>query len=115
MLGGTASWRISAGKYGASVMISRISAIRTGAVYAGPATASAYPPDLARTVTAAGRLDTTIWPQELKVGDLLIRDTATTHPVARRRDVQPGDIAVLATEGGWGASIPVAVRRDGGA
>jgi SAM-dependent methyltransferase len=82
--------------------------------YADPATASAYPPDLALTVTAAGRLDTTIWHQELKVGDLLIRDTATTHPVARRRDVQPGDIAILATEGGWGDSIPVAIHRDGG-
>lgn len=67
---------------------------------ADPATASAYPPDLALTVTAAGRLDTTIWHQVLKVGDLLIRDTATTHPVDRRRDVQPGPIAILGTEGG---------------
>ena len=54
--------------------------------YADPATASAYPPDLALTVIAAGRLDTTIWHQELKFGDLLIRDTVTAHPVARRRD-----------------------------
>jgi hypothetical protein len=54
--------------------------------HADPATASAYPPDVALTVTAAGRLDTTIWHQELKFGDLLIRDTATTHPVAIRRD-----------------------------
>jgi hypothetical protein len=48
--------------------------------YADPATASAYPPDLALTVIAAGRLDTTIWHQELKFGDLLIRDTVTAHP-----------------------------------
>jgi SAM-dependent methyltransferase len=83
--------------------------------YADPATAAAYPPELALAVTAAGRLDTTIWHQELRFGDLLIRDTATTHPLTRRRDVQPGDIAVLATDGGgWGDVIPVTIRRGGG-
>jgi SAM-dependent methyltransferase len=41
---------------------------------AGLATRFAHPG------TAPGRLDTTTWRQELKFGDLLIRDTATTHP-----------------------------------
>ena len=69
--------------------------------YADPATASAYPPDLTLTVTAPGRLDTTILGgQELKVGDLLIRSTETTHPLTRPRDVRPGDTAILSTDGG---------------
>ena len=83
--------------------------------YADPGTASAYPPELALTVTVAGRLDTTIWHQELRFGDLLIRDTATTHPLTPRHDVRPGDIAVLITDGGgWGDAIPVTISRDGG-
>ena len=81
--------------------------------YADPATASAYPPDLTLTVTAPGRLDTTIWRQELKVGDLLIRSTETTHPLTRPRDVRPGDTAILSTDGGWGHAIPLTTRRDG--
>ncbi len=67
--------------------------------YADPATASAYPPDLALTVTAPGRLDTTIWRQDLKFGDLLIRSTETTHPLTAPRDVRPGDTAILSTDG----------------
>jgi SAM-dependent methyltransferase len=81
--------------------------------YAEPATAGAYPPELALTVTGAGRLDTTIWRQELMAGDLLIRRTDTTHPVTPPCEVQPGDTAVLATEGGWGEAIPLTVRRGG--
>jgi hypothetical protein len=40
--------------------------------YADPATASAYPPDLALTVIAAGRLDTTISLDYLAVSDLTV-------------------------------------------
>ena len=57
--------------------------------YADPVTALAYPPAPALAVTAAGRLDTTIWHQELKVGDLLIRDTATVHPSRRPATSSP--------------------------
>lgn len=80
--------------------------------YADPATALAYPPALALTVTAAGRLDTTIWHQELKVGDLLIRDTTTVHPLTPPRDVQPGDTANLLTDGGWDDVIPLTISRN---
>lgn len=41
--------------------------------YADPATAAAYPPALALTVTSPGRLDTTIWRQDLMVGSWRIR------------------------------------------
>jgi SAM-dependent methyltransferase len=81
--------------------------------YADPASASAYPPALALSVTAPGRLDTTIWRQDLKVGDLLIRSTETTHPLAPPRDVQPGDTAILSTDGGWGGAIPLTIGRGG--
>jgi SAM-dependent methyltransferase len=81
--------------------------------YTDPATASAYPPDLTLTVTAPGRLDTTIWRQDLKFGDLLIRSTETTHPLATPRDVRPGDTAILSADGGWGEAIPLTLRRDG--
>jgi SAM-dependent methyltransferase len=67
--------------------------------YADPATASAYPPALPLTVTAPGRLDTTIWRQDLKFGDLLIRSTETTHPLTPPRDVRPGDTAIVSTDG----------------
>lgn len=80
--------------------------------YADPATASGYPPALALTVTAPGRLDTTIWRQELKFGDLLIRRTETTHRLTPPCDVQPGDTAILFAEGGWGDAIPLTIRRD---
>jgi hypothetical protein len=62
--------------------------------YTDPATASAYPPDL-------------------KFGDLLIRSTETTHPLTPPRDVQPGDTAILSTDGGRGEAIPLTLRRDG--
>jgi SAM-dependent methyltransferase len=81
--------------------------------YADPATAAAYPPALALTVTASGRLDTTIWRQDLKFGDLLIRSTETIHPLTPPRDVEPGEVAMLATDGGWGEAIPLTVRRGG--
>ena len=80
--------------------------------YADPATASVYPPALALTVTAPGRLTTTVWRQELKFGDLLIRRTQTTHPLAPPCDVQPGDTAILSTDSGWGDAIPLTMRRD---
>jgi SAM-dependent methyltransferase len=80
--------------------------------YADPATASAYPPALTLTVTAPGRLDTTIWRQELKFGDLLIRDTAITYPLTPPCDVRPGDTAILSTGDGWGDAIPLTVRQD---
>jgi SAM-dependent methyltransferase len=79
--------------------------------YADPATASAYPQALALTITAPGRLDTTTWRQDLMFGDLLIRRTETTHPLTPPCDVQPGDTAVLATDGGWGDAIPLTIRR----
>ncbi len=81
--------------------------------YADPATASAYPAGLALPVTAPGRLDTTIWRQELKFGGLLIRSTETTHTLTPPRDVRPGDTAILSTDGGWGDAIPLTVRHDG--
>jgi SAM-dependent methyltransferase len=80
--------------------------------YADPATAAAYPPDLVLTVTGPGRLDTTIWRQDLMAGDLLIRSTETTHPVTPPRDVQPGDTAVLSTGSLWGDAIPLTLTRD---
>jgi SAM-dependent methyltransferase len=80
--------------------------------YADPATAAAYPPALTLTVTAPGRLDATIWRQELRSGDLLIRSTETTHPLSPPRDVQPGDTATLSTNDGWGDAIPLTIRRD---
>jgi SAM-dependent methyltransferase len=79
--------------------------------YTAPETASAYPAALALTVTAPGRLDTTIWRQELKFGNLLIRRTDTTHAVTPPCDVRPGDTAILSTDGGWDA-IPLAIRRQ---
>jgi SAM-dependent methyltransferase len=81
--------------------------------YADPATAAGYPAALSLSVTAPGRLDTTIWRQELMFGDLLIRRTDTTHPLTPPRDVQPGDTAILSTEGGWGDAIPVTIGGDG--
>jgi SAM-dependent methyltransferase len=81
--------------------------------YADPATASAYPPSLALAITAPGRLDTTTWRQDLMFGDLLIRSTETTYPLTPPCDVQPGDTAILSTDGGWGDAIPLTVRRDG--
>jgi SAM-dependent methyltransferase len=80
--------------------------------YADPVTAAAYPSSLALPVTAPGRLDTTIWRQELKYGDLLIRRTETAHRLAPPGRVQPGDTAILSTGGGWGDSIP-AMRQPG--
>jgi SAM-dependent methyltransferase len=80
--------------------------------YATPATASAYPPALALTITAPGRLDTAIWRQELMFGDLLIRRTDTTHRLTPPRAVQPGDTAILSTGGGWGDAIPLTIGRD---
>jgi SAM-dependent methyltransferase len=80
--------------------------------YADPETASAYPPTLALNVTAAGRLDTTIWRQELKFGDLLIRRTDTAHLVTPACDVQPGDTAILSTDGTWSDAIPMTIGHD---
>jgi SAM-dependent methyltransferase len=79
--------------------------------YASPATAAAYPPALALNVTAPGRLDTTAWRQELMFGDLLIRRTEVTYPVSPPSRVQPGDTAILATDGGWGDALPVTIGR----
>jgi SAM-dependent methyltransferase len=81
--------------------------------YADPDTAAAYPPALALPVTAPGRLDTTVWRQDLKFGDLLIRRTETIHPVNPPCDVWPGDTAILSTDGGWGDTIPLTVRYHG--
>jgi SAM-dependent methyltransferase len=81
--------------------------------YADPATACAYPPALALTVAAPGRLDTTTWRQDLMFGDLLIRRTETTHRLTPPSDVQPGDTAILSTDGGWGGAIALTIRRDG--
>jgi SAM-dependent methyltransferase len=81
--------------------------------YADPATAAAYPPALGLTVTGPGRLDTTIWRQDLMAGDLLIRSTETTYPLTPPRDVQPGDTAILSTDAGWGDAITLTIGRDG--
>jgi SAM-dependent methyltransferase len=83
--------------------------------YADPATAAAYPPAVELAVTAPGRLDTTIWRQDLLFGNLLIRRTEATQRVTRSHKVQPGDIAVLATDESWGDTVPLTVRRNGGA
>jgi SAM-dependent methyltransferase len=80
--------------------------------YADPETASGYPSALVLPVTAPGRLDTTVWRQDLKVGDLLIRRTHTAHPVTPPCDVRAGDTAILSTGGGWSDAIPLAIRRD---
>jgi len=80
--------------------------------YSDPASAAAYPPALSLPVTAPGRLDTTVWRQELKFGDLLIRRTDTTYAVTPPCDVRPGDTAILSTDGSWGDTIPLTVRRD---
>jgi hypothetical protein len=81
--------------------------------YADPGTAAAYPPVLELPVVAAGRLDTTIWRQELKVGDLLIRWYDTIHPLTPPRDVQPGDTAILSIDDDWDDAVALTVRRDG--
>ena len=80
--------------------------------YSDPASAASYPPAVTLSVTAPGRLDTTIWRQDLKFGDLLIRRTHTVHSLTPPRDVRRGDTAVLATDGGWGDAIPLTIRRD---
>jgi SAM-dependent methyltransferase len=77
--------------------------------YADPATAAAYPPAIALPVTAAGRLDTTLWRQELKFGDLLIRRHETSYPLTPPAGVKPGDTAILATDGDWVDAIPLTV------
>ena len=78
--------------------------------YADPATASAYPPSLALTVTAPGRLDTTAWRQDLMFGDLLLRSTETIYPLTPPGDVQPGDTAILSIDGDWGDAIPLTMK-----
>jgi SAM-dependent methyltransferase len=78
--------------------------------YAEPQTASAYPANVSLTVAAPGRLDTAVWRQELKFGDLLIRRTDTSQPVVPARDVEPGDTAILSTGAGWGDTVPLTVR-----
>jgi len=103
---------VGAGRRGA-LLTSRAHFAETS--YADPRTASAYPTDVALTVTAPGRLDTAVWRQELKFGDLLIRRTDSAQPVAPARDVQPGDTAILSTDARWGDTVPLTVRAgDGG-
>jgi SAM-dependent methyltransferase len=77
-------------------------AVFTEVSYADPATAAAYPPALELPVIAAGRLDTTIWRQELRFGDLLIRWYDTVYPLTPPRDVEPGETVVLSTDDIWG-------------
>jgi SAM-dependent methyltransferase len=79
--------------------------------YSDPATAEAYAPSLDLAVIAPGRLDTTIWRQDLMFGDLLIRRTEVPYPLVPPCDVQPGDTAVLATDASWGDAIPLRVHR----
>lgn len=97
------------GASGRSLLTSR--ELFTEVRYADPETAAAYPATVALTVTGPGRLDTTVWRQELKFGGLLIRRTDTTHPVAPPCAVQPGDTAILSTGGRWDDAIPLTVRR----
>ncbi len=80
--------------------------------YADPETASGYPATVVLSVTAPGRLDTAVWRQDLKFGDLLIRRTDTSQPVTPPCDVQPGDTAILSTDGGWGDAIPLIIRHS---
>lgn len=70
-------------------LLTRSEGFFTEISYANPTTAAAYPSALALTVTAPGRLDTTIWRQELMSGDLLIRRTDTTHPSRRHATSSP--------------------------
>jgi SAM-dependent methyltransferase len=101
--------QLSAGSRDMTLLTSR--ELFTEVRYTDPATAAAYPADVALTVTAPGRLDTTIWRQDLKFGDLLIRRSEATHPVTPPRDVQPGDSAIVSTGGAWGDAIPLTLRR----
>jgi SAM-dependent methyltransferase len=84
--------------------------IFTEIYYNNPATASVYPPTLALPVTQPGRLDMTIWRQDLMYGDLLIRSTETTYPVNPHQDVQIGDMAVLSINRKSCNAIPVTVH-----
>lgn len=78
--------------------------------YASPASAPAQPPSLALRVTRDGRLDTTVWRQDLLYGDLLIRSTETSHAVTPAQHVRAGDTVTLATGDPWREAIPVIVR-----
>lgn len=81
--------------------------------YHDPATARAYPESTTLRVIQPGRLDATIWRQDLCYGDLLIRSTETMHPVHRAHDVRPGDSAVLSTGSPWKKAIPLTIRPAG--
>jgi SAM-dependent methyltransferase len=110
---GSGAARISRALAGPDMTLLTSRELFTEISYTDPATASAYPPALALTVTAPGRLDTTIWRQDLEFGELLIRSTETTHPLTPPGYVQPGDTVVLSTDGGWGEAIPITIRRHG--
>ncbi len=79
--------------------------------YTNPRTASTYPPSVTLPVSQPGRVDTTIWCQDLMFGDQLIRSTETTYPAAPHADVQPGDAAILSTGVEWGEALPLTLRR----
>lgn len=79
--------------------------------YSRAAAAWSYPPSVRLRVTQAGRLDTTVWRQDLLFDELLIRSTETAYHVTPPRDVAAGDTAVLSTGGDWGDAIALSVDR----
>jgi SAM-dependent methyltransferase len=79
--------------------------------YSRAAAAWSYPPSVRLPVTQAGRLDTTVWRQDLLFDELLIRSTETAYLVTPAGGVAVGDTAVLSTGGEWGDAIAFSVDR----
>lgn len=79
--------------------------------YSPAAAAWSYPPSVRLPVTQAGRLDTTVWRQDLLFDELLIRSTETAYRVTTPGRVAAGDTAVLSTGGEWGDAIAFSVDR----
>jgi hypothetical protein len=79
--------------------------------YSRAAAVWSHPPSVRLPVTQAGRLDTTVWRQDLLFDELLIRNTETAYPVMPPRGVAAGDTAVLLTGGDWGDAIALSVDR----
>lgn len=79
--------------------------------YSRAAAAWNYPPSVRLPVIQAGRLDTTVWRQDLLFGELLIRSTETAYPVTTPGRVAAGHTAVLSTGGEWRDHIALSVDR----
>ena len=79
--------------------------------YRRPWTATRYPARLDLVATDQGRLDMTVWRQDLLFGDLLIRGTERRYDVAPARPVAAGDTVTLATEAPWPDGVITLARR----